>query len=215
MDALTLIVQLVARTFFLAIPFGVAWLAFRRLALSETSNAWIYAVTGLFAAFTAAGLAPWALGLGAVGWLYFVFAALCPAVWVGVVIICSIGRSPSYESLLDDEPQDQVAPLRTSASKSRPLILEGPQWPNAPKPTFRHHDEIVSPANENLPLPDVEPEENVLPDSSVLDADRSVLEVARGMRGNTTSAARRLKPLLPAPDAMSDLKNLPFLKRTL
>ncbi|MGI9389230.1 MAG: hypothetical protein ACR2O1_04155 [Boseongicola sp.] len=208
MDALTLIVQLVARTFFLAIPFGVAWLAFRRLALSETSNAWIYALTGLFAAFTAAGLAPWALGLGAVGWLYFVFAALCPVVWVSVVTICSIGRPPSYESSLDDEPEDRVAPLRATAPKSRPLILEGPQWPDAPKPTFRHRDDAVSPANENLPMDDAEPDRGI-------SSDRCVLDVARNMRGNTTSAARRFKPLLPAPDAMSELKKLPFLKRTL
>ncbi len=201
MDAVTLLVQLIAKTLFLAIPFGVAWLAFRRLALSETSNAWIYAGAGLFAAFTAAGLAPWAFGLGSVGWLYFVFAALCPSIWLGVVVICGIGRPPTYDSPEVDPTDDWIAPFRVPTQNSRPLILERPEWPDASRPTFRHHAAISIPANENVPLEAAEP-------------DRSMLDVARNMRGNATSANRRFRPLLPAPDTMNDLPHLPFLKRT-
>ena len=205
MDVVTLLIQLVAKTLFLAVPFGVAWLAFRRLALSETSNAWIYAGVGLFAAFTAAGLAPWALGVGAVGWLFFVFAAFCPLIWVSVVVFCGIGRPPAYDVSEDDGAEEQIALLRLATPLSPPLILEGPEWPDAPEPTFRHYDAILSPANENLPLNAAE---------AAVDTDRSLLEIAKNMRGNATSAKRRLRPLLPAPDAMSDLQNLPFLKRT-
>ena len=39
MDAAALLLILVAKTFFLGLPLGVAWLAFRRLVLSETLNA--------------------------------------------------------------------------------------------------------------------------------------------------------------------------------
>ncbi len=205
MGALTLLVQLIAKTLFLAVPFGVAWLAFRRLALSETSNAWFYAGAGLFAAFTAAGLAPWALGFGAVSWMYFVFAAFCPLIWVGVVVVCGIGRAPAYDLPEDDMAEDRIAPLRPATPVSPPLILEGPEWPDAPEPTFRHYDAILNPANENLPLNEAE---------AAAETDRSLLEIAKNMRGNATSAKRRLRPLLPAPDALSDLQNLPFLKRT-
>jgi hypothetical protein len=201
MDAVTLLAQFLAKTLFLAIPFGVAWLAFRRLALSETSNAWIYAGTGLFAAFTAAGLAPWAFGMGSVGWLYFIFAALCPILWLGVVVICGLGHPPTYDTPQDDIAEDWIAPFRIPTPLSPTLILERPEWPDAPSPTFRHHDAVTKPANENVPLATAEP-------------DNRMLEIARNMRGNATSAARRLRPLLPPPDAMSELRSLPFLNRT-
>lgn len=201
MDAATLLVQLFARTLFLAIPFGVAWLAFRRLALSETSNAWLYAGAGLFAAFTAAGLAPWAFGMGSVGWLYFIFAALCPILWLAVVVICGFGRPPTYDTPQGDIAEDRIAPFRIPTPTSPTLILERPEWPDAPSPTFRHHDAVLDPANENVALAATKP-------------DNSMIEIARNMRGNVTSAARRLRPLLPPPDAMSELPNLPFLKRT-
>jgi len=63
MELLGLLYQIVIRSFFLMLPLGVAFLAFRRLSLSQTSNAWLYAVAGLFAAFTAAGLLPWAMAI--------------------------------------------------------------------------------------------------------------------------------------------------------
>jgi len=201
MDAVTLLVQLIVKTLFLAIPFGVAWLAFRRLALSETTNAWIYAGTGLFAAFTSAGLAPWAFGLGTVGWLYFIFAALCPILWLCVVVICGLGHPPAYDAPQDDTAEDWIAPFRVPTPMSPTLILERPEWPESPSPTFRHHEAIADPANENVPLAKAEP-------------GKSMINVARNMRGNATSSARRLRPLLPPPDAMSELRNLPFLKRT-
>ena len=209
MDVLTLLVQLISKTVFMAVPFGVAWLAFRRLALSETSNAWIYAGVGLFAAFTAAGLAPWALGAGPVGWFYFVFAAFCPLIWVSVVVVCGIGRPPAYDAPQDETTEDKIAPLRLTTPTSPPLILESPEWPDAPEPTFRHYDAILSPANENLPMIDADSETE-----AKANRDKSLLEIARDMRGNATSAGRRLRPLLPAPDAMSDLQKFPFLKRT-
>lgn len=210
MGAVALIIQLVAKTFFLGLPVGVAWLAFRRLVMSETTNAWIYAGVGLFAAFSAAGLAPWALGFQAVSWLFLVFAIVCPPLWLATVIICGIGRSVAYEApehdagagnmrgpIYPDFPFD-AAPKTADAV---PLVLEKPIFPEPPKAVFRTHRSILREARHT-----VSARLSSKPD------DRSLLEVARKMRGHKDTTRRRMPPLLPPPHAMSDLPNLPFLK---
>ena len=63
MDVLSPLFHMVLRSLVVLFPLTVGWLAFRRLALSKSANAWIYAVICLFAAVTAAGVLPWTLGL--------------------------------------------------------------------------------------------------------------------------------------------------------
>ena len=82
MSAAAVLIQIIAKTFFFALPACVGWLAFRRLVMSETSNAWIYASVGMFAAFSAAGLAPWVFGFQSLNWLFLVAAFLCPPIWL-------------------------------------------------------------------------------------------------------------------------------------
>ncbi len=213
MGAVALLLQLVAKTFFLGLPVGVAWLAFRRLMLSETVNAWYYATVGLFAAFTAAGLAPWALGFQAVSWMFLVFAFVCPPLWLATVIICGIGRSSVYDATIDGDPAPtRDGPLypevRFGATTSEPdaapepLMLEKPIWPETQKAVFRTHRSILRDARDTVSAR-----------IAATSDDRGVLEVARGMRGHKDTARRRLRPLLPPPHAMSDLPNLPFLQR--
>ena len=204
MDAAQLLLALVAKTIFLAMPAGTAWLAFRRLALSETSNAWIYAATGLFAAFAAAGLAPWALGLQAVSWPFFLFAGLCPPLWVAVVVICGIGRSQSYDIPAADETDPEPAAAPFPLAEPLPtLVLRDPAFPEAPQPVFRHRP-LSAPPLEPTAAP-------VAPPVRPAPPARSVIAVARDMRGHASAERRRTRRLLPPPERMSDLPNLPFL----
>ena len=195
MDVVGLLFQFLFRAFVIVLPLTTGWLAFRRLVLSRSSNAWIYAMTCLFAAITAAGLLPWALGLGSAAWIFFVFSAFCPAIWIGVVMMCDMSRSrpSSYEP----DAEDSVVTF-TSTQKSAPLVLENPDWPGAPIPVFRHN----GPAN----LPEA-PGSDGAPKTS--EPTKHLLAIAREMRKNTSSDARRPK-LLPPPDQVQ----LPFLNRS-
>ena len=113
-----------ARASLLVMPLAVVYLAFRRLSLSRSGNAWIYAVTGLLAFVTTLGLLPWAtLGLPTSPVLIGV-AFFLPLLWVAVVLICGPGQGDAYD-LIDDEPE-----------KLPPLILENPR--PVPVPVFRH-----------------------------------------------------------------------------
>ena len=202
MSVAALLLQLVAKTFFLALPLGVALLGFRRLMLSETLNAWIYAAIGLFAAFTVAGLAPWAFGFQPVNWMFLIFAFLSPPLWMACVIICGIGRPAAY-----DVPE--VAPQTVSAVETAPdraplapLVLQDPKWPETSKAVFRTHRTLLREARTGVSA------------KLAQSADNSkVLDVARAMRGNLDTQKRRKRVLLPPPHAMSDLANLPFLQR--
>ncbi len=205
MDALSLLIELLAKTAFLAMPTGVAWLAFRRLSLSQTTNAWIYAAMGLFAAFSATGLAPWALGFGSASWAFYVIALLCVPLWVAIVVILGIERPGDYEHFADDdsfEPEDRVVPFRQRPDYSEPLLLQKPYWPDTPNPLFRHRSRVQNaPANSNALVP-------------VKMGTRPILQIARDMRGNTSTDERRLPVLLPPPEKMSALPDLPFLRRS-
>ena len=199
MDILGPLLQLLFRAFFVVLPLTIGWLAFRRLMLSRSGNAWIYATTCLFTAIITAGLLPWTLGIGSAGWLFFVFSALSPVIWMGVVTICDPLNEPSS---YDTEDADDVAVTPTIILRSRrptpqtkTLVLEQPKWPEAPTPMFRHSRAAPAPA-------EVEVEDTL---------GKSLLKVAKEMRGNDTSDDRRPR-LLPSPDRYGT--DLPFLHRS-
>ena len=196
MDVLSPLLQLLLRAAIIVLPLSTGWLALRRLLLSRSSNAWFYAATCLFAAITVAGLMPWALGLGRVSWIFFLFAAFSPALWVGVIILCDIqhgGRPYDAGAAPAEEPKF------TSTQRPAPLILENPDWPGAPMPVFRHLSEQGNPK----PIP--RPRRRMQEETS-----KYILSVAKDMRGNNSSDERRPK-LLPPPRSDFDL---PFLKRS-
>ena len=197
MDVLSPLFQLLFRSLVILLPLTIGWLAFRRLALSRSGNAWIYAVTCLFAAVTTAGLLPWTLGLAKVGWLFFILAAFCPAIWIGVISICDMSRRAAHYG--PDPIMDKVLTF-TSKQKTTPLVLENPDWPGTPIPVFRHNA-----SDSDKPHQDTEPQ---LP-ARVAEkpAKRNLMSIAREMRANETSDARRPK-LLPAPE----VRSLPFIK---
>lgn len=197
MDVVGLLLSLIFKSILVMLPMTVAWLAFRRLFLSNSANAWLYAVCGLFGTITAAGLLPWALSITGTSWLFFVLAAFSPALWLGVVLICDAKRVARYA--VDDTPPP--APTFQSWRKrardaAAPLVLENPDWPGTPMPIFRHS----RPANDHIPDPTGRAEAT----------KRSLMSIAREMRGNETSEARRPK-LLPPP-MEKEVRQLPFLK---
>ena len=187
MDVLGPLFALLFRSFVVLLPLTIGWLAFRRLALSRSSNAWIYAITCLFAAITTAGLMPWALGMMQASWVFFVLAAFCPAIWIGVVTVCDMSRRTFY----GPDPSEDVVLTFTSRQKPTPLVLENPELPGAAIPVFRHRSPEsgkVTYVAEPLPAKvDAEP------------AKRSLLAIAREMRGKESSDDRRPK-LLPSPE---------------
>lgn len=195
-----LILLLLVKTCLLILPLTVFWLAFRRLTLSKSANAWLYAASGTFALVTALGLLPWAFGVGTSHPVFFLFAAMTPTVWYGVVMLCNASRSVGYDSELERAFQRIVMATQTRA-RSQPLILEQPQWPGTPTPVFRHRE--PGPANRAAPMA-----EKKAPKKS--DTAMSILSITRTMRRNESSEGRRVK-LLPAPSA-AELGNLPFLK---
>lgn len=195
MDVFSPIFQLLFRSVVLLLPLTIGWLAFRRLVLSKSGNAWIYAVTCLFAAVTVAGLLPWALGLATTSWVFFILSAFCPAIWIGVVTLCDMSRRTFY----GHDPVADAVLTFTSKQKPTPLVLEDPEMPGNPVPVFRHRSpESGKVSFEAQPLTVSEEK---------APAKRSLMSIAREMRGNDTSDARRPK-LLPAPD----IRQLPFLK---
>lgn len=198
MDAALLLVHFAVKVLFLAMPLGVAWLAFRRLALSRSTNAWIYAATGMFAAFTAAGLVPWALGLGGAGWAFFLFAALCPPLWVFVVVVCGPGRNTAYDLARQAAVGASAPAPQDPPGRLPPLVLENPDWPDTRVPVFRHHARRAG-------------QGDAAADRRAGAAPRSLLAVARDMRGNASAGHRRRPRLLAPPAASEKLTDLPFL----
>ncbi|MXQ07723.1 hypothetical protein GQ651_07680 [Alphaproteobacteria bacterium GH1-50] len=178
------------RACLLALPISVGLLAFRRLLLSETLNAWLYALIVGFAAFSVAGLVPWAVGLADLPILFAVSAAVSPLIWLVTVVVCGIGRRDHYD-LPDAETMavtDNPAALKPRVA---PLLLTDPVAPEAkadPVPVFRHRPAPVA----------------------VATTPGSVMEVARAMRGRATSEARRVRKLLPPP--APGPADLPFLR---
>lgn len=192
MDALNPFSVLLFKFLVLMLPLSVVWLSARRLFLSKSGNAWIYAITCLFSVMTMAGLVPWAFGLMQANWVFFVFSAFCPAIWIGVVTVCDMSRRALYET----DPVTDTALKFKSSQKPLPLVRENPAKPGATVPVFRHR----SPVKARIPtIRKVE--------KTVASATKSLMSVAREMRGKETSDDRRPK-LLPSPE----MKSLPFLK---
>lgn len=195
---LQLIVLLLFKSIVLLLPLTVAYLAFRQLSISDTSNAWLYAVVGLLAVFTAAGLTPWAFASGHSGWFFFVMALLTPLLWGLLLFICGDGRESAYEPSdvrylrqvssaivktfwkFTQFVHDQQSFDRPEQPKLATLILENPVLPQMPSPQFRHHTR-----------PPILAEEK-----------KSVLRIARDMRGKRDSAERRPK-MLPSPEMVT------------
>ena len=203
MDVLSQLFSLLFRGFVILLPLTTGWLAMRRLVLSRSANAWIYATTCLFAVATAAGLVPWTLGVASAGWMFFLFAAFCPALWIGVIMLCDGDRLSTYEA---DEQKEAILsaaiPFITRKS-TKPLLLENPDWPDEPSPMFRHQGDGDTPA----PAPETPPKEKLTQTVAQPTQSRTLITVAREMRGNVNSEARRPK-LLPPPE-LGDLSFLP------
>ena len=202
MDILSLLLQHIFRAIVVVLPLTVGWLAFRRLVLSRSANAWIYATVCLFAAVTSASLIPWTLSLGSGNWLIFLFSAISPAVWMTVIMICDANHHRTNYELGPEEPDVTLVAAKKSTAApefhkslrpGRPLILEEPNWPEAPVAVFRH---LAQPANIRKA-----PRKRD-------DTTESVLSIARSMRGNSDSNARR-PSMLPSPDHFDD--TLPFV----
>lgn len=187
MDVLSPLTELLLRSCLVLLPLTIGWLAFRRLALSKSGNAWIYAVTCLLAAVTVAGTLPWALRIADANWIFIALAMLCPALWLGVVLLCDTSRRMDYG------PDPVADPLLSFRAARKPglLILESPL--EEAQPVFRH-----SKPHFNLPMAASKPSPTT----------RSLMNIARDIRGGKTSERRRPK-LLPPPDG----DKLPFLQK--
>jgi hypothetical protein len=184
------------------LPLTIVWLSFGRLVKSKGGNTWIYALTCLFSLATTMGLLPWALGLAQAGWLFFVFAAFCPAIWIGVITVCDLSRREMYGVDSDHTEDEPIFKSRQKPRKKTPLVLENPKVPDAPIPVFRHRAEEtgnVTYSRDPLTPATLEPKQDTV------DEPRSALSIVREMRGRDTSDARRPR-MLPAPG----MKQLPL-----
>ena len=187
MDVLSPLLEYLLRSALVLLPLTVGWLAFRRLALSKSANAWIYAVTCLLAAVTTAGTLPWALGLTAANWIFLALALFSPAVWFGVLMMCDVPRRSVY----GPDPVAGTILGLMPARKPEPLVLDEPVEET---PVFRH-----SKPQSNIPMATSKPAPTT----------RTLMTIARDIRGGRTSERRRPK-LLPKPDTGGDY---PFLNR--
>lgn len=200
MDVLGIVFMLFFRSFIVLLPLTIVWLSFRRLTKSQGGNTWIYALTCLFALATTAGLLPWALGLTQAVWLFFVLAAFCPAIWVGVITVCDLSRGETYGVYSERAEEEPIFKSRHTPSKPAPLVLENPQLQEAPIPVFRHGtNDTGKVAYAPNPLPPVLQE----PKPVTVTGPRSALAIAREMRGRDTSDERRPR-LLPSPDMVPE-----------
>lgn len=195
MDVLSPLFLLLFRALFVVLPLTVAWLAFRRVMRSRTSNAWVYAATCLLTSVLTAAMLPWTLGLGSANSLVLILALFSPALWIGVIMICDpLDMTSKYDPTDVDDAVDTPT-FRARSVPQKPLILEKPDWPDAPAPIFRHNaaDAKLS----SVPI--------------VEEPRKSLLSIAKGMRGNSNSDRRRPK-LLPSPTRYGD--DLSFLPRS-
>ena len=170
MTPLDLLLDLLVRAIALSLPIGVGSLAVRRVFLSRTSNIWLYALTVGYAAFTTMGLLPWAPGIEPVSATFIVLAAVCPIMWLAIVMVCGAGRTAPYDIEILEEQEEIIA-------APEPLVLRNPIMPE-PVAVFRHHRRVREP---------------------VRNLSSDVVDVARSMRGRASSEARRVRKLLPPP----------------
>lgn len=192
MDVLIPLFHLVLRSLVVLFPLTVGCLAFRRLALSKSDNAWIYAATCLFAAISSAGVLPWALGMTSINWIMNLLALCCPGIWIGVLLICDVSRSHRYS-------QDPIVWTARFffAKPEQELVAETGEAhtaPAVPPPVFQHKPKT---------FPKVSTKSYEASNSA-----STIVALAREIRGNRTSDRRRPK-LLPAPKS----RELPFLRR--
>ena len=131
-------------------------------------------------------------------------APLCPALWLGVVIICDLDRRSDYDTATSELSQSH---------RPQTLILENPEWPGAPVPVFRHHGSEPGKRLDAAPVFVATPR----PRMGNIQAHpaQTVLDIARAMRGNVSSQHRREPKQLPSPavsNSVERTENLPFLK---
>lgn len=208
MDVLSLLFELVLRSLFLLMPMAVAGLALRRLLRSQSANAWLYGAVCLFTAVAAAAMVPWTLGLADAAWPAFAAALISPGLWVGVLMICDPSRDTAhYDKDLTDDPwtPPDFGTLHLTQAIEAARAAPGVPAPDPDPdrvPIFRHRP----PANLETapPVPLQRTGQQAAPD------DRSLMSVARDMRGGHSSERRR-PLLLPPPDAVGT--DLPFLRR--
>jgi len=193
------------------LPLTVLGLAFRRLMRSRSANAWLYASTVVFASVTTVGLVPWTFGFGSSHPIFVLFSVACPVVWYGVVSLCNQSRQMAYDSDLEKSVQSLIARLQPAAPKPPTLVLEGPEWPSAPLPLFRHsqrpgYSDPFQPeraAPQKIETPEVVTQRtapaDIGGDAPISKSFSKLLDIARTMRANDTSENRRVK-FLPAPD---------------
>ncbi|MDJ0638470.1 MAG: hypothetical protein QNJ20_06525 [Paracoccaceae bacterium] len=191
MDVLGPLILLVLRSLVVLFPMTVCWLAFRRLALSKSGNAWLYAAMCLFSAVTTAGVLPWALGLTPLSWLLLGLALICPVFWIITVVVCDVSRQSRYGPDVIAHVSKRIT--RNSPKPIEPLVLENPEPPSTPVPVFRHTEKVKERPKDR---------------PAVSTATRTILNLARDIRSNPTSESRRPKLLAPP---KSD--GLPFVRR--
>ncbi len=192
MDVLGPLMHVVLRSLVVLFPLTVGWLAFRRLAHSKTSNAWIYAIVCLFSAVTAASVLPWTLGLTSLSWVPVIMALTSPMIWICVIMICDLSRNHRYGS--DPLLETARAMVSRPVVKPVPLLLEKPVPADAPALEFRHRAPKPLPVKAKA-APEIGP------------ATRTLLSLARDIRGNPNSDRHRPK-LLPSPEG----SDMPFLR---
>lgn len=210
---LGLLVLLLVKMGLMILPLTVLCLAGRRLFLSRSANAWLYAATAGLAWVTALGLTPWAFGFGTSHPVFFVFAAMTPAIWYSVATLCNSSRHMAYDSELE-RTFLRLATIVRQRTAPEPLILEGADWPDAPKAVFRHSATTHEPAADaDVATPETEP---TAPPPEVGEVHKRasettgrLLDITRTMRRNRNSEDRRIK-LLPPPEAPGK-SNFPFL----
>lgn len=185
MDVLSPFFHVLLRSLVVLFPLTVGWLSLRRLALSKSGNAWYYAIVFLFSTITTAGILPWTLGLNSLNWMLILLALASPAVWIGITHLCDGARHNRYG-------RDVIAETARSIPRLAPLLLENPIVPESPAPMFRHREVKSPPATAR----------------KISQKTRTILSLARDIRGNVSSDQRRPR-LLPAPDT----RDLPFLPR--
>ena len=196
MDVLSPLMLLVIHAVVVVLPLTVGMLAFRRLLFSQTTNAWIYAATCLFASITAIALLPWAIGIATTSSVFFLFSAISPIIWLTVVMACDQERiAPHYDA--NNAEGDEAKKELVMTFRPRPLILERPEWPDAPIPVFRHL---------SVPVATIPASANHYDDDE--ETPKSLTSIVLGMRRNKNSDGRRPK-LLPAPVDVDT--GLPFL----
>lgn len=201
---LGLLFSFAIKTAILIASLSVTYLSLRRFLISKSSNAWLYSAVFLLSFVTTLGLSPWLLGFGETHPIFLLFVTMLPAIWYGVVMLCNSTRAISYDSELAPVFHRIVTLANMRNHSEAPLVLEEPQWPDAPWPVFRHvpaETPVIMQSIASKPKPN---------GSRVSDATLALLSVARSMRSHASSERRRTK-LLPPPSRTAR-ESMPFLR---